>query len=533
MEPGISQKDSLTYHGKVGYAAFLQAYQTVLRYQTKFISEKFDVPGYEPLLKQIWQLFLEIQGTKDRIPIVEDDDSDDRGTSASSTPMPSSSPTLMRQQRSAGYVDGSDDSSNLDAANRSKEYKNVRYSMHRPLLVHSLALCYLTLLLLRVPITIHDLKVWVDREEMPYMRAVRLVPLELLDRLEPQYLEALDPQLRPTPSRIWKWTQQTAVFFTRNTNVTFPGINYRPIIFAMVKEMLLPLDIYNAVDRQLDQLDLALRPSCKPAMGRLPPECRILCLVLVIAKLYYNLDGVQRTPKSFSEPPVRCPDIRAWQRIVKIQISALQGIDLASKTEPKDIFSMNDASLDDYMDWFSKTWVSNQNIRGLYTPEGILNMFEIGSTTIDNTPEHDVKSDRLATIKWLYSLPHEKVPRTGPLPGSQYVATSPDKPTSKATIFDDLIELASLQNSIENHKLRRHVNQLEHWFAAQSSIPSSQRSAVAKRKRPVIADRPDSDSDRVMPEPVMEGPESEVPSDSDVNFELSSSEDEDNENFLL
>lgn len=216
------------YYGKVGYAAFLQAFQLVMRQQAKFIENKLNISGFETLLKDLWKMFLEAQDIGDKLPDLN-----------------------MTEDETDQHSEESDDDDRLllepisddDLVSNSREplgYVNSRYSMNRPILIHSIALCYLCLIMLRIPITIHDFRTWIISSEFPYMRAIRHVPPELLSHLAPGYYEALEPQIRPRASRIWKWTQQTALFLTLHCKIEFPPLNYRPLLFTMVKELLLP-----------------------------------------------------------------------------------------------------------------------------------------------------------------------------------------------------------------------------------------------------------------------------------------------------
>ena len=81
-----------------------------------------------------------------------------------------------------------------------------------PALIDTLAICYLGMVLLRVPISIGDLHRlarhtrlcwplltgrfrWTALEEIPYIRAIRLVPRAMRSKLLPYYIGALDPRV--------------------------------------------------------------------------------------------------------------------------------------------------------------------------------------------------------------------------------------------------------------------------------------------------------------------------------------------------
>lgn len=228
-----SEKESRTYHGKLGFAAYLQAFQLILRHQAKYITGKLEVPGFESLLKDLWRSFLEAQEADDKLPELEDDE--DLNLRQSSD---------VDDQMDLG-TDTDEETTPFPA--QSKKYVSARYMMHRPILIHSVALCYITLNLLRVPITMHEIRSWIIAEEFPYIRAVKYLPTELMSRLTPGSYQALEPQTLPKVSRIWRWTQQTALFLNLHSGLRLSELNYRPVLFGMVTDFMLPCKIIDCV----------------------------------------------------------------------------------------------------------------------------------------------------------------------------------------------------------------------------------------------------------------------------------------------
>lgn len=224
---GKPDKESATHHGKLGYATFLQAFQLLMRHQAKFIQEKLQVPGFEILLKDLWKQLLIAQEVGEKLPEVEDDiDEDNVG--------------LPAPDDDHSDLDFQSDDDSESVPKQPSTYASARYIMHRPVLIHSVALCYIALNLLRVPITVHDVHSWMLSEAFPYIRAVRFLPVDLIARLTPGSYEALEPQSLPRASRIWRWTQQTALFLKIHTGIEFPQLNYRPVLFNMITDLMLP-----------------------------------------------------------------------------------------------------------------------------------------------------------------------------------------------------------------------------------------------------------------------------------------------------
>lgn len=220
----------------------------------------------------------------------------------------------------------------------------------------------------------------------------------------------------------------------------------------------------------MTSLDLGVLPRKKSVQNSLPPESRLTCLLLVVAKMFYNLDGTKRAPTSQLEPPARAPDFKAWHRLIKISISKLQGVDLASKVQPRDAFSMTDEGTDEYLDWFTSTWIHDlpaPSKRAITTPQGILDMFpvqRISAPEADKEKLDEVSPDQFKTIEWLYGHPHERLQQSSVRPGQDYQMTSLNKPIH-AMLFDDLIELAALHTSTSTQELRKSIVWVEQTLA--------------------------------------------------------------------
>lgn len=232
----LRQEESRIAYGKAGYAVFLQAMQLIMRHQASFISKELGIPQFSNLLKSIWSLFLEASESEDKLPESELTDIPDQDTTNAQATSPTAGESELSDGDSIHFSDDAIDPDNTFP----KQYVSAKYQMSSPILLHTVALSYLTLILLRAPVSIHDFRQWIVSDRFPYIHAIRYVPKDLRAKLMPIYYEALEPQSRPRLSRIWKWTQQTANFLTMRTGTIFPVLNYRPILFSMVKDILLP-----------------------------------------------------------------------------------------------------------------------------------------------------------------------------------------------------------------------------------------------------------------------------------------------------
>jgi hypothetical protein len=219
------------------------------------------------------------------------------------------------------------------------------------------------------------------------------------------------------------------------------------------------------------------------------PELRLLSTILIIAKLFYNLDGTKRSMNSTLEPPGRAPDLDLVQSLLRKRISAKLGVDVASKAKPEDVVNMTGQQMDFYLEYFAQQWVSERpvsakTLKGMM-PTAILNMFPIatGSQIGSNVEPAKPGEDEVAeAIKSLYS-------RTGPRhqssrrPGQGYSLTLTEKP-ARHEIWDTLLVLASLVAGVEEETLRGHVRALELILAQRFQPPDlANRDVGRPRKR--------------------------------------------------
>lgn len=254
------------------------------------------------------------------------------------------------------------------------------------------------------------------------------------------------------------------------------------------------VDTFNFVVKSIDEdlpINIYICSEGKAPMGSIPPETRVLCVLLVGAKLFYSLDEVPRQCETNTEPASRTPNLKAWRRVIQVLLSKLQGVDIAAKTEPADVLNMKDASIDTYLDWYTKTWMSGSSVPSARattsTPQGILDMFPVSKPNDESNSEMPEASteDRLKTVQWLYSHPSEPQRRSNLRPGQEYTVTSLEKP-SQGTAFDDLLELAATMSSTTNHELRKHVAWLERYMAKKSTSDQTQ---IDRQRRKIARER--------------------------------------------
>jgi RNA polymerase I-specific transcription initiation factor RRN7 len=92
------------------------------------------------------------------------------------------------------------------------------------------------------------------------------------------------------------------------------------------------------------------------------PEARLLSLLVVAVKLCHPFDGVERTPRSVTEPAAFSIDWDKWKDIhekfdKEQRHDAKIGKQNAAEVTESNVFDMNGDELDKYMDWYQNTWL--------------------------------------------------------------------------------------------------------------------------------------------------------------------------------
>ena len=182
--------------GLRGLHLFFSCYQLVLRHQCWALVKDKGAPGeLEAIVKDLWSLRLPLIQQKfvESQPDVTDTEGDE--SSGGERKLYGSQP---QDGETAG---GTDDEDDMPGGQRKTEKSY-------PSLVDSLALCYMGMMLLRLPVSlgemyeyvsysgvssfIADESSWAKSEELPLVRPLRLIPPEMHWRLSPRWQVILE-----------------------------------------------------------------------------------------------------------------------------------------------------------------------------------------------------------------------------------------------------------------------------------------------------------------------------------------------------
>ncbi|ORY86246.1 hypothetical protein BCR37DRAFT_412033 [Protomyces lactucae-debilis] len=439
-EDDPSKRQTRVY-GKAGFLIYLQALQCVLKAQLQFLQLKLSISGLESLGKQLWQALLEASEVHTRLPQPEPDNQRP-ASQDDSDPESSQMPNLA----------GSDTQQGVSEGPKTRVYRSKRYQMHSPGLLHIFSICYLSLNLLRVPITFKELHTWLINGDLLFLHSRNLLPDELFIRLDGHYHERLQPKSVPTVHRLWQWAMHTGDFLSLKAGIHFAPLNAPPVVLHYVKELFLPCK------SPLGRHECCIAPS-RHSTGIIPrklkrasPEERLLALTLIVAKLFYNLDGIQRGTQSALEPPVRGPNLELFQQHLKTRISTLLGVHVASKTTADQVVHMSGKEMDEYLDYFATQWAQERpktarTLKGAM-PAPILNMFPVATgramgetqTQAEKAPHRDTLAEAVRELYMRTGPRHTNAKR----PGQGHQLTELEIP-ARRELWDVLLELASLE----------------------------------------------------------------------------------------
>lgn len=281
-----------------------------------------------------------------------------------------------------------------------------------PNLRDCLALCYLGILTLRLPFTPGDIYAWVTDGKLAYRRAIKLLPLAMRDRLPSTYHAILDPNTLFKYMRFYNTVTDLQISFSKDHGIQWPALNVPLLLYRYLKELALPLELYDATTRLANLLgyDFAPHHNGNKRIGiRHLPEAQFLGCFMVCIKLLYPLDDERRIPKSSSEPTTTGMDWDHWCTQMAAS-TALQPeekepftTDELMKIQEKDVFSMPSDRLDQYLDFYADTFLDEAEVQRTRDVDdfrnALYNMFPIQSRGERHFPRH--VSDGLTLQKQL------------------------------------------------------------------------------------------------------------------------------------
>ncbi|KAI2624302.1 hypothetical protein GGR54DRAFT_595887 [Hypoxylon sp. NC1633] len=366
------KKVAVKLTGDLGRELYLEVLQLILLKQVWWLVREKGFPqDFEEIVRALWTLRvsnlpLREIGDKERSRRIGDAESD--GYASSATLFSSQSEGLGGESSDLDLSDGTTATWAPDAGRRWK----------LPKLVDTLALCYLGCVVRRLPATTADFWGWAQRGELDYLAALNDIPHNVRNRLPAEYHRALQVRDHIQPGRLQAAVQKLAISFRANFHTIFPPLNYVPILARFITDLILPIEIYMAVKciAEILKTSYSYPTGGKRIRTMDNPEVLLISLIVVSAKLLYPLDGIERPPRTEADLRVVKFDWEKWREVMQddtneTSCNLVRGEEY--KVTPEDVLNMDKVKLDDYMDWFEKIWIGDDEPK---TAEGIREPFE-------------------------------------------------------------------------------------------------------------------------------------------------------------
>jgi RNA polymerase I-specific transcription initiation factor RRN7 len=124
------------------------------------------------------------------------------------------------------------------------------------------------------------------------------------------------------------------------------------------------VETYPAVRRlaSLLKIDFSFPTLQKRSHGIIAyPEVQLMSLIVIATKLSQPFDNITRDRESELDPTSVKIDWEKWRQIMTEPLSDGLRRGEEIKVTDLDVFGMNDKKLDDYLDWYQRTWIGDQN----------------------------------------------------------------------------------------------------------------------------------------------------------------------------
>ncbi|KAF2658231.1 hypothetical protein K491DRAFT_713808 [Lophiostoma macrostomum CBS 122681] len=289
-----------------------------------------------------------------------------------------------------------------------------------PGLVDCLALCYLGIITLRLPITPGDIHAWATNADIPYLKAIKYVPHAMREKLSSNYAIALEPNSLLKYEKLYVALNGLGVSLKTEFGIVWPSLNYPLLLFRYLKELALPLELYDATLRLAGYLGYKfIIPESGPdrLSVRNLPEAQLAACLIVCVKLMYPFDGPKRYPVSSSEPAAALINWDRWCKHIVERGKGAQGsaptytAEVILKLQEKDVFTMSSNQLDRYLDWYQDTFVDEFKVEdgadGAFR-RTMCDMFPIDSNSTAQTrpiqtAEASMDIDHMGTVKAVHA----------------------------------------------------------------------------------------------------------------------------------
>jgi RNA polymerase I-specific transcription initiation factor RRN7 len=255
--------------------------------------------------------------------------------------------------------------------------------VHLPVTIDLVAVIYLALLTLRLPVYLHSLYSAIRVNRVPYMKCIHLVPRRLLDRLPPSYIHLLEPQKLPQSNELYEavhliikrvgvtliepsWNYYFPLVFQTYQLLHFPNA---PELFWLTTALASQLCLFEKGTYKRKETQLALKAVAKMPRFLLQPkgtvyqrgvprgkiidfpELRVASIVIFTIKFYYASHDAS-TP--LVDPQVWLNNVHQYELNHEFPISQTNNVE-------EELLNWCDNKINRYCQWVYKHLVPKKS----------------------------------------------------------------------------------------------------------------------------------------------------------------------------
>lgn len=195
------------------------------------------------------------------------------------------------------------------------------------------------------------------------------------DRLPSEYHLSLDTTRILEADDLQFAIYRRAEMFNSSFGMILPPLNVNLFLLSYVRSLALPIEVYGMA-RRLNLMtkytfsypDATVSEKMRRHAATYP-EIQLMSLLVIATKILFPFDGttVKRYPKRPNDPTTLRLKWPAWLEAKVRYEQALDEMHEPGGLKPgseititdRDVFSMTDQQLDQYMDWYQRTWIDN------------------------------------------------------------------------------------------------------------------------------------------------------------------------------
>ncbi|KAJ6005449.1 hypothetical protein N7451_003393 [Penicillium sp. IBT 35674x] len=362
------EKSRKTARGRKAQTLLLQAYQIILWKQCYALIHDHGFPEqFEGVVRDLWALKLQ-DYTSNIIESTDDEDVD-------------SEPELFSSQPSQNDED--------------EPSVTIRPTYHTwPRISETVALCYLAAIIMQLPICLSDFYRLILRQDIPYIRPLKVVPREIKRQLPPEFTRILTVNRIPRVEVLHRTLRDIALRYQRKFGIELPPMNSPIIFYRHIKRLALPVDVYEIIQTLQKLLGFTFEyPEYLNDDKRIEslqlPEIQMMVLIVIATKLLFPFDNIPRNPATDLEPTAQGIDWQEWMRAQQQFESQKHregkiGLEKAIQVSEADISRMEPHQLDEYLDWYEKEWLDTTK-----DPHELAEMFAPSETEKQTPSRHE------------------------------------------------------------------------------------------------------------------------------------------------